>query len=82
MQQGYAVNTQQPGSMQPMQAIPVQYADSQQAYGGPVYAQQPVGGGQPIPPSYASAPPPYAGNSYNVSEPYQQPTKNYAGGAI
>jgi len=63
---------------QPVQAIPVEYAQTAQPYGGPVYAQQPVGGGQSIPQYAASAPPPYSGQSYQVSEPYQQPTKGDA----
>jgi len=70
--QGYTTNAYQ----QPVQAIPVQYASPvQQNYGDPVYAQQPVGGGQAMPQYAASAPPPYGGQSYQVSEPYQEPTK-------
>ena len=57
------------GNAAPMQAIPVQYAQGAQPYGGPVYAQQPMGGGQ-YPAGYpATAPPP----SYTET-PYAQPT--------
>jgi len=77
--QSYAVASQYP-QQQPMQAV--QYANSPQAYGQPVYAQQPGGGGQPFPQQYnaASAPPSNSGASYNVSQPDQQPTTDYTGG--
>ena len=75
-----------PAGGAPMQAIPLQYGQPQQAYGGPVYAQQPTGAQYP-PQSYAaSAPPTYTETPYGgqpaMSEPYKTQPQYSANGSV